>query len=652
MKNIGLSGFLCGGDSVNCMPQAQQTRHSGAPRPNASGRRDTSLAQRRGSGPLGALGQRDLPQGFKAGLDDWTARETGPEQKRTEAAERMKQAQTAGRRDLTLARLGLTRLTSQIGVMKGLERLDLSHNKLAKLPASIGDLAKLTHLVVDANALECLPDELEHLSLLEELSANTNKLSQVPESIHKLTHLKTVDLKSNQIWTLPPQWAELFGRLRILDLSDNRLKQLPSLPEREAAGARADVRRGTLDLDVSNNNLAMLPTNYGAFRYHGLLDNHTLVNAAGTIVVRTEHTRIREALVSVGRLGAGRGVSREAARAFARESRLAARTKAPPETDNESQGSFGDYVLRHGEPGQAARFERPQPEPAPESVHLGKQPEWTKPRATQELDELAGLFAGLDAQPPFAAGVQPIAQAGLPVSGNGYAAALAPNAGMDPMSVLAGELQRLPEQERAAILGMLASVDPATLEAALARMQATWVGGGAGMAAPQPQPFPMQPVQPFAAPLGAYHAQQTVPPIPSAVQPPLAAGTSGAGAWADAELPQSNQTLPPWAGASTSRSDTPREDGKRWAAPRWTTLAAQDSTEEREQISGNSGISGFGAQPTFDTYGLGEQPTFGEYGWAASPPKEEIPMRPVYDHVPEEPEDFLTMFENLMRSIG
>lgn len=631
MKNgkLSLSGFMCGADSVNCIPHAPKA---------ASGGRGATPMQRRQGGPLDVLGPRRPsrpPHGFKEGLDDWKARATDPEQKRAEAAELMEKAQAAGARELALSKLGLTRLTSQIGAMKPLQRLDLSHNKLKKLPASIGDLENLTHLIVDFNELESLPKELENLSQLEELSAKTNRLFQMPEAIYQLTHLKTVDLKSNQIWTLPPKWAELIGRLRILDLSDNNLKQLPALPDSTATGARADVRGRTLDLDLSNNDIAKLPTGFGAFRYKGPLSNHVLINAAGTIVVRTENTRIREALVSTGRLAAGRGVSSDAAQAFARQERMSLRKKVPLEQDNASVDSYGDYVLRNGEPGQSYPFQQPPPQavPEPEPAKLGEQPEWTKPGAMQGSNDLAGLFAALGTQPPFAADRQSMPYAGAAIPGSGHAAPAAPNARTDLVSVLAAELQSLPENERAAILGVLASVPPASLEAELARMQSGWQGV-AGVP-PATHQFAMPPAPPFGASLGA-PAQQGMPsqfvaqPIASGVQPQPFAGTSAA--WTSADQLGANEAPAPWAGASGRRFGKPDGDGERWAPPRWVASAAKEDGNEPEPIH---------------TYGEPLAET--SYGWT-SPPTYGVSLQPAHYVEPEEP-DLLSMFENLMRRI-
>jgi hypothetical protein len=623
MKNAKLSGLLCGANMIDCMPHAPQARDARAPRPGVPGGRRPSLSQLREGGPLSALGPR-RPPGFKEGLDDWKGRATGPEQQRAKATELMENAHADGKEVLALSQLGLTRLPSQIGALKKLQLLDLSNNKLTRLPASIGELEKLTRLFVDSNELESLPDEIQNLSQLKRFSAAGNRLSQLPESMHKLERLSSVDLKSNQIWTLPPGWAELLTRLRRLDLSDNQLKQLPELPGNDAAGARDDVRGKTLDVDLSNNGISTLPIGYGSFRYHGQFDNHTLVNVARTIVVRTANTRIREGLVAAGRLASGRGVSAHEAQMFARQSRMSARGKAPIAEDDASLGSFGDYVRRHGEPGQAAPFERsPEAAAEPERGERGEQPEWTKPGGMCGPGEVADLFAAL----------------GAPRAGK---------AGAGFMNMLAAELRSLPESQRAAVLTQLAAVPPAVLEAELARMQTGWQGGAA-MPWPLPAaprfptqtvpPFGAQPGQHFVPPLGTWPAQQFAPPVAaqsesSGVRPPPG-GTSDA--WGSLKQPWSDDAAPPWASARTNRSGVPQNDADRWARPQWAAPAAPAAQQEADEPEMNGAYSSWTHE-------------FDGYAWT-SPPKATITAQLVLQTEPEQP-DILTTLERFMRMVN
>ncbi|GLU31262.1 hypothetical protein WKR88_15465 [Trinickia caryophylli] len=603
MKNIKLSGLLCGAGWADCTQPAS--------RRDATGAGDQPSSQRRAGGPLDALSPRRTPPDFKKGLDVWKGK-AAREQHRAAAGELIERAQLEGKGELVLSSLRLTSVPPQIGALKKLQVLDLSDNNLSDLPASIGDLESLTHLFLDANHLERLPDELENLGQLKHLSAPGNRLSQVPESLHKLQRLQRVDLKSNQLWTLPPKWAELLTRLRRLDLSDNQLTQMPTLPDQNLAGARADVRGRTLELNLSNNAISNLPISYGSFRYHNRFNDHTLINLAQTIIVRTENTRIRESLVAVGRLSPGRGVSAHDAKMFARQTSRAARGKQPSDQDGASCDSFDGYVRRHGEQGQAARFGR-RPEMPPESPRseLGERPEWTKPAAARGLDGVAGLFAALGARP-------------------------APNAAPDIMAVLAKELQNLPQAQQAAVIGQLAAVPPEVLEAELARMQAVWHGGTAEPSgappnvppastfAPQaPFAFGTQPTQPLAPQFGMA-PPSSVPPVPSFampmanrftaqpvpqpffMEPELPRGGAQASAertdaWHTVNEIAANNAPPPWAAARAQQSGAHQEGVDRWAKPTWTTRSTQ------EEVRTSTETNAYAEPPVFDAHGWSRQ---------------------------------------------
>merc|ERR1712166_960879 len=109
-----------------------------------------------------------------------------------------------------------------------LKQLSFANNKLSQLPPQVfGALAKLEKLNLDCNSLAALPD-LSGLVKLKELHAANNKISQFPDT--------TV-------------WGGA-TRLTVLDVSDNKLKMLPS-----SLGAAPALRT----LKADNNQLSEIP---------------------------------------------------------------------------------------------------------------------------------------------------------------------------------------------------------------------------------------------------------------------------------------------------------------------------------------------------------------------------------------------------------
>ncbi|KAM4062804.1 leucine rich repeat domain-containing protein [Hirsutella rhossiliensis] len=117
---------------------------------------------------------------------------------------------------------------SQSNVFGGLETLDLHGNVLVGVPLGFRRLAHLTSLNLSSNRLgnDCV-DVISHMTALKDLKLSKNRLSgPLNSALSNLELLEMLDVHGNSITALP-QGVENLSRLRILNLSENRLDTLP-----------------------------------------------------------------------------------------------------------------------------------------------------------------------------------------------------------------------------------------------------------------------------------------------------------------------------------------------------------------------------------------------------------------------------------------
>ena len=109
-----------------------------------------------------------------------------------------------------------------------LRELDLSNNRLATL-GSTGASSQLTHLHLSHNNLNTLSsDALKNCTNILVLDLSHNKLTQVPSSLRHLKALQTLDLSSNSIDSLANAPILSMDHLWRLQLSHNKLKNVTS----------------------------------------------------------------------------------------------------------------------------------------------------------------------------------------------------------------------------------------------------------------------------------------------------------------------------------------------------------------------------------------------------------------------------------------
>ncbi|CAN0443423.1 unnamed protein product, partial [Ectocarpus sp. 12 AP-2014] len=131
-----------------------------------------------------------------------------------------------------------------------LQRLDLSFNQITELPAAVSNLSVLVSLKLRKNRLSAVPPELFSLESLSLLDLTGNAIRELPEKgLCAAVALKGLLLSGNRLSRLPSSVGSLHG-LETLELSDNTIRSLPE---------SIDGLKRLATLTVSNNGLASLP---------------------------------------------------------------------------------------------------------------------------------------------------------------------------------------------------------------------------------------------------------------------------------------------------------------------------------------------------------------------------------------------------------
>ncbi|BEU73019.1 MULTISPECIES: leucine-rich repeat domain-containing protein [Ralstonia solanacearum species complex] len=393
-------------------------------------------------------------------------------------------------RELRIDGNRLSHFPAAVGYLHRLETLDAQGNQMTELPPAIGDLQSLKHLNVDANRLESFPNELSRLAQLETLSARSNRLTRLPAQMSLLKNLRTLDLSHNQLRDIPLILGNLFRLLQHVNLSNNRLQELPRSYEMPVE---------KMALNVSDNPMVTLPTSYGGFSYAKrhitAADDHLLKNAGGKVTVNTKGTMIRQGLVNEGRLAARRGIVADRHALHARGRPL---PSPPPSSasDGEEIYSLFDHMREHAEPGEIVGLERlqqgGQAAPAVSS-------DWGARRLEAWVDPLAEQYATrhVVAPAPGPSMEEPLqaawdsARADLcdwqrTASGPPTAplrSSPAPQLRPDFLAALYADLARLPAPQATAIASYLNSMPQPTLLSVLAQLQNNaWNGMPVGTA--------------------------------------------------------------------------------------------------------------------------------------------------------------------------
>lgn len=133
----------------------------------------------------------------------------GPQENRTEAVKKLKEAYKTKASRLVLINLKLTSLPAQIGQLIEVTDLILSGNRLTALPPEVGKLNKMQALYLDCNRLDNLPVKIENLKDLRLLILDYNRFETLPPHIGGLTKLEELHIRNNQLTNFPQELGNL-----------------------------------------------------------------------------------------------------------------------------------------------------------------------------------------------------------------------------------------------------------------------------------------------------------------------------------------------------------------------------------------------------------------------------------------------------------
>jgi Leucine-rich repeat (LRR) protein len=106
------------------------------------------------------------------------------------------------------------------------ESIDISARGLTKVPIAIFDHIYAVSLNVSKNKLSgALPAEIRKMSKLRVLNMSNNKLTGIPAEVGQLSDLETLDVSNNQITGLPLEIGNL-KKLKVLVLSGNKYSKI------------------------------------------------------------------------------------------------------------------------------------------------------------------------------------------------------------------------------------------------------------------------------------------------------------------------------------------------------------------------------------------------------------------------------------------
>lgn len=107
--------------------------------------------------------------------------------------------------------------------------VDLSENNLSILPAKISNLlASASLLNVAHNHLSKLPPTFSLMRNLRALDLSHNKFTDIPTELYRLKQLEELRMTNNYLIYIPNVFFEEMTGLHVLDLSGNKIVELPA----------------------------------------------------------------------------------------------------------------------------------------------------------------------------------------------------------------------------------------------------------------------------------------------------------------------------------------------------------------------------------------------------------------------------------------
>ena len=121
---------------------------------------------------------------------------------------------------------GLSKLSSEIGHLVNLTKLDLDNNRWNNLPGTISQLSMLQTLDLSSNRLTELPIGIYHLTNLTDLRISCNKIPILLDDMGNWCKLVTFMCGYNTFTYMPDSISKLTS-LQKLRCADNMLTKLP-----------------------------------------------------------------------------------------------------------------------------------------------------------------------------------------------------------------------------------------------------------------------------------------------------------------------------------------------------------------------------------------------------------------------------------------
>uniref|UniRef100_A0AC35TFS3 PPM-type phosphatase domain-containing protein n=1 Tax=Rhabditophanes sp. KR3021 TaxID=114890 RepID=A0AC35TFS3_9BILA len=152
--------------------------------------------------------------------------------------------------------------------------IDVSHNLLKSFPEWIPELNGLISIYATNNCIEILPYRLfMNMPSLRFLNIKTNRLTKLPEIVENCC-IEEMDISNNFVTLLSPNLFKCAHRLTSLNVSNNRLKELPSPNNFNDLNrlqvlrmSRNELDEGVISVIVALRKLRVLDLSYNCLRF-------------------------------------------------------------------------------------------------------------------------------------------------------------------------------------------------------------------------------------------------------------------------------------------------------------------------------------------------------------------------------------------------
>ncbi len=156
-----------------------------------------------------------------------------------------------------LLKNSLHALPKEVSHSVGLVTLIASGIDISDIPEEIGLLKKLKRLDLSHNDIYWLPSTLKELTLLEVVNVNNNHLDSLQFRIEQLPNLREIYAAFNEICWITEDIGKSRARVRTLDLYGNRLDLEGARPLQDLDLLELDLGRNDIGLDGIEQDMAI-----------------------------------------------------------------------------------------------------------------------------------------------------------------------------------------------------------------------------------------------------------------------------------------------------------------------------------------------------------------------------------------------------------